>query len=470
MAGDHQAALRVRAGIKRSTTSSKKGKGWRTNWRDRTTAPREKAHEEEGFLFTPGEYEDRHPRTLERNGGKPTIEAFYTRQLHRIAVRGKGGATYNKAVTCRRFYDGSACLACDELERGNRRVDNGKKDQDGFVKAGFSVNCIQFGLFELVEATRADGTVIRYESDSDSGAKNPHRRGDPIMQWERVVRPRDRKEILGNLKKELSSGSVRLFMKKYMDVGPAHLGVLAEIDGMAGEFCKNCGTGALEISAFECSACRELLLDVLDANLASGELQAYGRTDQRCPSCGHMDLAQPVYDCDSCKFPDPYRWFEVIAKCRKTGENAQTVITVDSVVPIDQFRLPDGSYLVQLRDDGSPKLEPLDPGDPDKSPLGFVYEEEIGRLIENQFNFEDVHRPESNDEIAQWLEIPNPYASTGRGGAGSGSNSRQAEDEPRRGGGGRGPSSRSRGRADDDDAEGGDDRPPRRKEPVRRQR
>lgn len=464
MAG--QQALRVRAGIKRSTTSTKKGKGWRTNWRDRTNAPREKAQEEEGFLFTAGEYEDRHPRTLERNGGKPGIEAFYTRQLHRIAVRGKGGSTYNKAVTCRRFYDGSACLACDELEKGNRKVDNGKKDQDGFVKSGFSLNCIEFGLFQLVEATKPDGSVIRYESDSEPGAKNPHRRGDPIMQWERVVRPKDRKEILENLDEELDLGNVRLFMKKYMDVGPAHLGVLTEIDAMAGEFCKNCGTGNLEINGFECAECQEMLVDVLEANMTSEELQNYGKTDQRCTACGHTDLPQPIYSCDNCKHPDPYRWFEVIAKCRKTGENAQTTITVDKVIPIDQFELPDGTSLVKLLKNGEPEMVPMDSANPDTSPLTFVYEEDFAKLVENQFNFEDVHRPESNDEIAKWLDIPNPYASTSRGGSGS-SNGRAVDDEPRRGG--RGTAARGRGRSTPSD-DGDDGEQPRRKEPIRRQR
>lgn len=458
----HSAALRVRAGINRSTAKVTKGKGWRTNWRDRTNVPREKPQDEDGFLFVPGVYEDRHPRTLEKNGGKPGIESFFVRQVHRIALHGKGKNVFPKSTTCRRFYDGSGCLACDELEQGNRKVDNGKKGQDGHVKSGYSVNCIEFGLFELKPATKQDGTPVLYESDSAPDAKNPHRRGDQIMQWERVIRPKDRNEILAVLEEEIELGNVCLYKKKYMDLGPGHLSVLTDVDNRAAEFCKSCGTGHLEVTGFECASCHELLLDVYNANLTTPEMEEYSKTEQRCASCGHTDLAQPLYDCDTCKSPDPYRWFEVVAQCRKTGKDAQTIIAVEKVTPVDQFELADGSYLVKADKNGDPLLVPMDPADPDGA-LTFVYEEEFARLIENQFNFEEVHRPESNDEIAKWLEIRNPYASTGAGGAGSGRAVADDEEPPRRGRGGPGP---GRGRAGRQE----DAAPSRGKEPVRRQR
>ena len=462
-----KAALRVRAGVNRQADRNKtKGKGWRGNFRDRTTPGRERLNDEEGFLLVPGEYEDRHPKTLEENKGEPRSEAFYTRQMHRIAMQStrKGGGAYSKTATCRKFYDGSACLACDELQKGNKRVDNGKTDQDGHVKAGYSINVIEFGLFEQVEATDyKTGETLRYENDHPEGR---YKRGDPIMRWEKVEGARDRKEVLADAEQLAEDGEVRFFLKKFMDVGPSHLECLSEVDAAAAAFCKSCGQGKLDVVGFACSECDSQLIDVVQANMKSTELEEYAKGQHRCSDCGHTDYPVPQYECDNCDDPAPYRWFEVIAKLRKSGKDAQTKIVVDEVIPIDEFELPDGTLLVAMDKNDEPVFVDMDKEDPD---AGFTFKlrEDLANLVENQFNFEAIHKPVSNDELAKWLNVRNPY--------GGGSGRPGGDDE-----GGRS-SRRSRSRYGDDDGGGSDDdenedndsgggRPRRRKEPARKRR
>jgi hypothetical protein len=392
--------IRMRQSIRQEKAKPKSaGKGWRGNWRDQIKLDHSKMGKEQGILLIAGEYADRRPESVDRNSGEATL-TYHARHVHTFALPGKKGAAAGyRSTTCRRFFDGSACLACDEFDRGNKKIDGGRKPKSR-PRSKFSINALEFDLYEQVDATDRDGKVLRYDSDHPEGK---HKRGDVIKRWVAVENLKERKQLLSNpdgLADLVDNGEIRLWRKAYLEVGFGHLGCIEEIADKAAELCR-CG-GNLTKIGFKCAHCAHMLLNVNEDDATEDMLASFDKEQESCPKCGVTDFPDPAYECDDCDQPEPYSWDQVVAYLHKSGEGAQTTIVIDKVVPLDAFVAADGRSIIETDKDGMAIVDAED---------NFQFIEEVAPLATNQFNFESIHEPVDNDIIAGWLEIENPYKS-----------------------------------------------------------
>ena len=390
-------SMKMRQSIRQEKAKPKSsGKGWKGNWRDQIKLDHTKMGKEQGILLIAGDYLDRRPESKEKNGGEVS-QTYHSRHVHTFALPGKKGAAAGyRSTTCRRFY-GEACLACDEFERGNKKIDGGRKPKSK-PRSKFSINAIEFDLYEQVDATDRDGKVLRYDSDHPEGK---YKRGDVIKRWVPVENLKDRKQMLSNtdgLADLVDDGEIRLWRKAFLEVGFGHLGCVEEIADKAAELCR-CG-GNLTKIGFKCAHCGHELLNINEDDATEDMLASFDKEAENCPKCGKTDFPDPAYECDDCDQPEPYAWDQVVAYIHKSGEGAQTTLVIDKVVPLDTFLAADGRPIIETDKDGIAVMN--DDG-------GFTFIEEIAPLIANQFNFDAIHEPADNDVIAGWLEIENPY-------------------------------------------------------------
>lgn len=391
-------SMKMRQSIRQEKAKPKSaGKGWKGNWRDQVRLDHNKMGKEQGILLIAGEYEDRRPESIERNSSGTTL-TYHSRHVHTFALPGKKGAAAGyRSTTCRRFYDGSACLACDEFERGNKKIDGGRKSK-AKPRSKFSINAIEFDLYEQIDATDRDGKVLRYDNDHPEGK---YKRGDVIKRWTSVENLKDRKQMLANpdgLADLVDDGEIRLWRKAFLEVGFGHLGCIEEIADKAAEMCR-CG-GNLTKVGFKCSNCGHTLLNINTDDATEDMLASFDKERETCPKCSVTEFPDPEYECDDCDQPEPYSWDQVVAFLHKSGEGAQTTVVIDKVVPLDTFLAADGRAIIETDKDG---LALLDENE------NFKFIEEIAPLIANQFNFDAIHEPVDNDIIAGWLDIENPF-------------------------------------------------------------
>lgn len=390
--------IRMRQSIRQEKAKPKSsGKGWKGNWRDQLKLDHQKMGKEQGILLIAGEYADRRAESIDRNSGEATL-TYHARHVHTFALPGKKGAAAGyRSTTCRRFYDGSACLACDEFERGNKKIDGGRKPKSR-PRSKFSINALEFDLYEQIDATDRDGKVLRYDSDHPEGK---YKRGDVIKRWVPVENLKDRKQMLSNpdgLADMVDEGEIRLWRKAFLEVGFGHLGCIEEIADKAAELCR-CG-GNLTKIGFKCAHCGHMLLNVNEDDATEDMLASFDKEQESCPKCGVTDFPDPAYECDECDQPEPYSWDQVVAFLHKSGEGAQTTIVIDKVVPLDTYLTADGRPLIETDKEGMAIVD--DEGN-------FKFIDEVAPLVTNQFNFDAIHEPVDNDIVAGWLEIENPY-------------------------------------------------------------
>jgi hypothetical protein len=421
-----QRRVSVRASVRQERNKKGQGKGWRGTWRDRLEIPKTLMPKEGGFLLTAGEYPDRRKES-QVTGEQPPILPYHARHIHTMTtVKGK----YFKH-TCQVYHDGGSCLSCEEFARGNKKVDGNRK-QKSAPRSMYSINAIEFNLFAEEPIKDKDGRVVRHDEDHPQGL---YKRGDPRMRWEVIASMKDRRAILQNksgLAEDVADGAIRLWRKSFLEVGSGHLACIDTIAQKAAEFCK-CG-GNLERVGFRCSNddCGHVFADLREDDIGADLLEKFDTQREVCPNCGNDDYPVPIHECDSCDQPEPYEWDEVIVWAHKSGEGAQTTIIIDRVEPVDSYRLPDGSAIVELDKDGVAKID--DDGK-------FIFGEEIKKLVTNQFNFDQIHEPPDREMIAENLGIREPAVSKVVGSRRRSSDDDEEEEEtptPRSGGARRG--------------------------------
>ncbi len=418
---------RAVSGLRRSVLEGKNKKGtsrggWKGSWRDRYDIPKA---EEEDILLTRAAYEN--PEDVDEKTGEKGLAHFHTCQMHGLKLKPKGPGSY---LTARCNIDAGQedCLACKCQAEGDRRVT---------LKPTFSFNIIHFGLYERVPLER-DGRVVKHEDGEN--------RGKPIMVWDLVDKPSDRKRIMADLDRYIRDGDVRLFQKKYIELGKGHRDEISEIEAQASKFCR-CG-GDLTPIAFFCEKCEECLADVEDDDMSRKEIAAFAESRERCKKCGHVGLPVPQNTCNSCKHPEALTAFDVVASIRKEGEGTGSHVVIKKITPIDQYQMPDGGYLIEFEKSGKDYIPKVD----DNGQWIFVEDMDIRKAAESQWDFEKVHEPKEHGFIADKLQVRNPFGSTSGKGKYSryGGGGSKAEDDAPRG--------RGRGRDEDD---GDDDSGPR---------
>ena len=89
---------------------------------------------------------------------------------------------------------------------------------------------------------------------------------------------------------------------------------------------------------------------------------------------------------------------------RKTGSGTSSTIDIVEVTPLWEYELPDGTDLLERDEDD----EPVEDEDGN-----LVFREGVDKLVNNQLDFQKVHKPYDNDYIANLLKRDNPFRSGG---------------------------------------------------------
>ncbi len=416
-------AVGLRRSVLDSKSRNKRGKGgWRGSYKDRLDIPKA---EETDILLTRAEYEN--PEDKDEKTGELGAAHFHTCMMHGVKLRPQGKDSYYSA-RCNIDAGQEDCLACKRKAEGDRRITE---------KPTFSFNALHLALHEKVPLVR-EGKVVKYEEGD--------KRGQPILTWELVEKPRRRQEILDDADRLVEKGEVALFRKKYIEVGAGHRDELSAIDERASHFCK-CG-GELKPVRFICEQCEEILADVHDDDMAPKEVLSFASSREKCKSCGHIGLPSPENVCNTCDDPAPLSAFDVVASVRKEGEGAGTHIVIMKITPLDRYQLPNGASLIEWEKKTPKKGAPYyDPKFDDNDDFIFTEDFDVKKAVEGQFDFEVVHEPRDHSFHANKLGCENPFGSSGGGskykqygGAGGKSNESRTrvdddkdDDEPTRG-------------------------------------
>ena len=386
----------LRKGHNKEVDNRPKRNGWRGNYRDRLKEPKAQATP---ILLCAGKYVDYRD---ECGDDLPYhIHLSHSYRPNKNTFRSSAcGCGYGSK-------ESDDCLCCKQIEEGDNRVGPGRDK--------FSFNCLHLALYEQVEARDKDGKIKTYSED-----KGDHKRGDARMNWEEVTKPRDKRDILDDIDALLQEGSVRLLSKKYIEVGKGHRDAIMGIDMLSSKFCL-CG-GDIEATSFQCSSCSGELCDIMEENMDAADADAYYSSRQRCKSCSHTDFPIREVICSECgEDAEPLTAFDVVAWVRKQGEGTSTQYLIEKIVPVWDFKLADGSYLVKDTDEN---------GYP-------IYDEDTTKLVENQFDFDMVHKPKESRYIAQDLGCDDPFSRGGRGKYSNAPTTRvdsgDGEEAPRRG-------------------------------------
>jgi hypothetical protein len=349
------------------------GTGWRGSYRDRLDIPKAEATP---VLLMRAEYEDLRPKELEAAGGVPEVKHYHTRIVHSLKLGQAGPGSYRE-FTC----SPEKCVPCHAKAGGDKRV---------ATKSKFAMNCLHFALYLQEDDRDAKGNFRCYEEDTQDGK---HKKGEPYRVWNEVLRAGDRKDVMDQLDEWLASGECMLARRKYLDVGSGHIENLMVIDEMASKRCF-CG-GKLAPTEFHCEKCDEVLCDVNNANLAAKDVVAYSGARQRCTSCGHHGFTKATSICDSCDAPSPMSAFDVVAYVRRAGEGAQSTIICEEIVPLSEFQLADGSYIITGWEQKDDEWAP-------------TWADNVKELMV-QYNFEQIMSPPTPEFAASVLKIDNPF-------------------------------------------------------------
>jgi hypothetical protein len=243
-------------GLRNSIVNRKKKrkKGWGGNFRDRLDLPKGAATP---ILLCPGDYEDTDPEAIEENGGEPPHFHYDHRLFHNYKWNEGKKQRFMKdpcTATWQQYRDRqghNSCIGCHLKKHGDKRVGNSEQ---------YSLNVIHLSMYQKVPLTDREGKTRRFEHDGDH-----HKRGDPILGWKHITAARDLKEAKANLEDGLDDGTLAMWRKKYIQVGPSHRTQIELIADYAEQFCR-CG-GELTPSSFFCAGCGDELCDVEDSNM-----------------------------------------------------------------------------------------------------------------------------------------------------------------------------------------------------------
>lgn len=383
-------SLGLRRSVQGEKSKSAGKKGWNGSFKDELRPPKAEATP---ILLTRGEYADEHPQAIKDNNGEPPLKHYYTYPAHSYKFKIGNDDAFRQGRCAAGWNDKDGeCLGCQVKTNGDKRVGH-KRDR-------YSMNLIHLALHHKTELKDHEGKPRRFEQDDPEGR---FKRGDPIVGWQEVTRARDRKDVLQDLDKLLKEQNAAMFRKKYIDVGSGHLDDLMQIADLARKHCR-CG-GMLAPTAFFCQGCEEKLVDVEEENMDAAECNTYSLQRQRCKNCGVLDFPQVESLCDECTEPTPLEFWEVVAYIKKTGEGTNSHISVEKIVPIYEFLLPNEESLLKW-DASADDFEIDAEGE-------FVLRDDVATLASNQFNFNKVQQPYDNDYIAKFLNTTNVFKAGG---------------------------------------------------------
>jgi hypothetical protein len=181
-------------------------------------------------------------------------------------------------------------------------------------------------------------------------------------------------------------------LQRYFAMGTGYLETILGIDKKLGSQCVRCGTNVVT-QMYHCAACGAALYDTASGFFNDQQLAQYVDSPTECHACHATDKPQPRpqcgYDPTGRKLvgrgcpegaPQLLTIFDVVIYLERESGDIAKLVDV-ATVPFSQFPTPDGRPLEQIRDE----------------------------LCKEPFNFDQHFAPESVEEQAKRLGIPNPF-------------------------------------------------------------
>jgi hypothetical protein len=144
---------------------------------------------------------------------------------------------------------------------------------------------------------------------------------------------------------------------------------------------------------------------VENENLTLEEVGRYAQERVRCQGCGVFEQPTQAVVCDgeACSEARPMSIFDVVAYIRRMGEGTQSTVIVEKLVPVHQFLMENGLGILKEGDEFGEENGALVPN----------FSEEISKMMP-QFDFDKVHMPLKNEDVASLLKCENPFRKAGR--------------------------------------------------------
>lgn len=354
----------------------------------------------EPMVLIAGQYEDLYAK--DRDGNRvqpPPITEGYRFKVHTFNVfikpskPGQNGFTTYRDITCSAGPEPHApqpCLGCYSVDHGKK--DSKQKDQWAF-------NIAHLGYYHMVPFVK-DGQV---QMKKDNSGPILIKEECPTYKMENILLGRGIQsgkikdpKIISRFKQceHCAQGVPHTFGDhRLIQLGFGHLKNLFEIDDQLGKRCLSCGTHIIRMG-FKCSKCNTGLLDIATATgWTNDQIEQFAKTETTC-QCGHTDLPKSIYQCGfdenynqipnktSCEEPKKMSVFHCVLWIQRQGENTDSEIVVKKMELISQY----------VTHDNRPLQEHLD------------------EICKAPFNFEEMYKPESVEEQARVLQIPNPWA------------------------------------------------------------
>lgn len=179
---------------------------------------------------------------------------------------------------------------------------------------------------------------------------------------------------------------------RVLQLGYGHLKNLLAVDDLIGKRCLSCGTNIMRM-AFDCTKCNNEMVNLANSGWTNDQIEQFSKTATNCPHCGNFDVPYSVYECgfddnytrvrESCEDPVKTTVFHCVLWVQREGEKTDSELVVKKIELIPQYKTHDNRAL----------------------------SEHLKEIVKEPFNLPDMYKPESLDEQAQLLDVPNPYVS-----------------------------------------------------------
>jgi hypothetical protein len=351
----------------------------------------------EPVVLIPGQYEDVYA-TLP-DGSKivpPPIVEGHRFRVHSFNVHipprnaSEKGFNSFKELVCSCGPDAHApqpCVGCYQYDHGDKNARS--KDQWAF-------NLAHLAWYHMIPLVK-DGQVVMKKDNSG-----------PVMVKQECLRHKMENVYLG---RAIQSGRVPpQIAKKYKDcegckqsaqwafgdhrviqLGFKHLKNLFDIDDQLGKKCLNCNTGILRV-AFDCEKCNTEMLDLSQVQWTNDQIDTFSKTPTQCQSCGNVGVPKSVYECgfdenynqvqQACANPQKTTIFDCVLWLQREGESTESEIVVKRIQLISQYQAQH-----------------------DQRSLG----EQLKEIVKEPFNLVEMYKPDTLDEQAEMIRVPNPY-------------------------------------------------------------
>lgn len=391
-----------------SDTKRKGGKGSRGNWREKITVPKEMPTP---FIMQNFEYADPNPdpELVEYDAAGnplPVKTAYFKFRKHKRKLVGQGGKERYYDTPCSAGWNPHAqqpCVGCAAMDR---------QDKTCTLSDQFNIGVIHLAVYHRVPViTQEKGMIMRGDGkgpvmeERECGGKSCNycralQNYPPVLEaneWWPNYQANQIETVFGG--------------RRYLEVGSGHLGDLGALDKAISQQCGGVRQtkdamgnlyyarcqNFLDVTGYSCSVCGTLLIDATQDPRDLQELEAVASKKYPCYKCQKPVWLKENDTCQVCGNPVVNGLFTGVVWLQRQGEQTQSHIALARFDAIEDFE-----------NNMPPQWKQLLGG---KSLKDRIAE------LNQQYNFEELNKPQSLENQAKRLQYNLADLGIGQGGA-----------------------------------------------------